>query len=488
MPNTIHIPTPLRPFTDKQESVQVSGGTVGELLADLTKKYDGLRKHLYTDEGKLRNFVNVYLNDEDIRYLQREATPVKPGDSLSIVPSVAGGTPAPVEADVNVALPELTPDEIKRYSRHLIMPEVGMDGQRRLKAGSVLCIGAGGLGSPAAMYLAAAGIGRIGIVDFDVVDFSNLQRQLLHGTKDVGTSKNESAKRRIQDLNPHVHVETYETLLNSQNALELFKDYDVILDGTDNFPTRYLVNDACVLTGKPNAYGSIFRFEGQASVFATKEGPCYRCLYPEPPPPGLVPSCAEGGVFGVLPGIIGVIQATETIKLVLGAGEPLIGRFLIYDALRMRFRELKLRKDADCPVCGTHPTVTKLIDYEQFCGVAPHQVAEAARPATSADALTSRELKAELDRGEVLQIIDVREPQEYQINRIPGSILIPLGELPKRYVELDPNANLVMQCKSGIRSAKAQDFLRSKGFTKVRNLTGGVLGWIDQVDPTQPKY
>src|SRR6185436_14605196 len=376
MPNTIHIPTPLRPFTDKKESVEVSGATVGELLADLTTRYDGLRKHLYTDEGKLRNFVNVYLNDEDIRYLQREATPVKPGDSLSIVPSVAGGaTEAPTSAEATVGkpainpravaggdseLPQLTPDEIKRYSRHLIMPEVGMDGQRRIKAGSVLCIGAGGLGSPAAMYLAAAGIGRIGIVDFDVVDFSNLQRQLLHGTKDVGTSKNESARRRLEDLNPHVHVDTYETLLNSQNALGLFKDYDVILDGTDNFPTRYLVNDACVLTGKPNAYGSIFRFEGQASVFAAKDGPCYRCLYPEPPPPGLVPSCAEGGVLGVLPGIIGVIQATEAIKLILGIGEPLIGRFLIYDALKMRFRELKLRKDPDCPVCGTHPTVTKL--------------------------------------------------------------------------------------------------------------------------------
>src|SRR5688572_4932844 len=498
MSNTIHIPTPLRPFTDKQESVQVSGGTVGELLADLTKKYDGLRKHLYTDEGKLRNFVNVYLNDEDIRYLQREATPVKPGDSLSIVPSVAGGaTEAPAFAkatagrsamDSGADLPQLTPDEIKRYSRHLIMPEVGMDGQRRLKAGSVLCIGAGGLGSPAAIYLAAAGIGRIGIVDFDVVDFSNLQRQLLHGTKDVGTSKNESAKRRIEDLNPHVHVETYETLLNSQNALDLFKGYDVILDGTDNFPTRYLVNDACVLTGKPNAYGSIFRFEGQASVFATKEGPCYRCLYPEPPPPGLVPSCAEGGVLGVLPGIIGVIQATETIKLITGIGEPLIGRFMIYDALRMKFRELKLRKDNDCPVCGTHPTVTKLIDYEQFCGVAPHQLAASAPAATNADALTSRELKAELDRGEHVVIVDVREPQEFQINRLPDSILMPLGDLPKRYVELDPNANIVTQCKSGMRSAKAQDFLRSKGFTRVRNLTGGVLGWIDQVDPSQPKY
>jgi adenylyltransferase/sulfurtransferase len=385
-------------------------------------------------------------------------------------------------------LPELSGDEIKRYSRHLIMPEVGVEGQRKLKAGKVLCIGAGGLGSPAAMYLAAAGVGTIGIVDFDVVDYSNLQRQIIHGTPDVGRTKLASAKDRLNALNPNVTIETYDEALSSENALRLFKGYDVILDGTDNFPTRYLVNDACVLLGIPNAYGSIFRFEGQASVFATKDGPCYRCLYPEPPPPGLVPSCAEGGVFGVLPGIIGVIQATETIKLLLGAGEPLIGRFLIYDALRMRFRELKLRKDVDCPVCGTHPTVTELIDYEQFCGVAPHQLAAAAAPVTNADALTSRELKTELDRGDQVVIVDVREPQEFQINRLPGSILIPLGDLPKRYVELDPNANIVTQCKSGMRSAKAQDFLRSKGFTKVRNLTGGVLGWIDQVDPSQPKY
>jgi adenylyltransferase/sulfurtransferase len=497
MPNTIHIPTPLRPFTDKQESVQVSGGTVGELLADLTKKHDGLRKHLYTDEGKLRNFVNVYLNDEDIRYLQREATPVKPGDSLSIVPSVAGGAPTetPTMNPRAVAggsmdeLPQLTPDEIKRYSRHLIMPEVGMDGQRRIKAGSVLCIGAGGLGSPAAMYLAAAGIGRIGMVDFDVVDFSNLQRQLLHGTKDVGTSKNESAKRRIEDLNPHVHVETYETLLTSQNALGLFKDYDVILDGTDNFPTRYLVNDACVLTGKPNAYGSIFRFEGQASVFATKDGPCYRCLYPEPPPPGLVPSCAEGGVLGVLPGIIGVIQATETIKLITGIGEPLIGRFLIYDALRMKFRELKLRKDPECPVCGTNPTVTKLIDYEQFCGLRPEpQQAAQGGPSVSDWEITPVELKKKMDAGETPFVLDVREPNEYQINKIAGSTLIPLGELPRRYQELPRDREIIAQCKMGGRSAKAMEFLKTVGFTNVKNLRGGILEWIDKVDPSQPKY
>jgi adenylyltransferase/sulfurtransferase len=487
MATKILIPTPLRPFTDKLDAVDIDGATIGELLQNLTTKYAGLKQHLYAADGKLRSFVNIYVNDDDIRYLQKDQTPLKSGDTVSIIPSVAGGAPS-ISIKEHETLPELSGDEVKRYSRHLIMPEVGLDGQRKLKAAKVLCIGAGGLGSPAAMYLAAAGIGTIGIVDFDVVDFSNLQRQIIHGTPDVGRAKLASAKDRLNALNPNVHVETYDEALSSENALRLFAPYDVILDGTDNFPTRYLVNDACVLTGKPNAYGSIFRFEGQASVFATKDGPCYRCLYPEPPPPGLVPSCAEGGVFGVLPGIIGVIQATETIKLVLGAGEPLIGRFLIYDALRMRFRELKLRKDADCPVCGTHPTVTKLIDYEQFCGVAPHQVAAAAAAPTSSDALTSRELKSELDRGDQVVIVDVREPQEFQINRLPGSILIPLGDLPKRYVELDPNANIVTQCKSGMRSAKAQDFLRSKGFTRVRNLTGGVLGWIDQVDPSQPKY
>jgi adenylyltransferase/sulfurtransferase len=487
MPNTIHIPTPLRPFTDKRESVEVSGGTVGELLADLTKKYEGLRKHLYADDGRLRNFVNVYLNDEDIRYLQKENTPVKPGDSLSIVPSVAGGAPTTI-ADPRVAN-DLTAEEIKRYSRHLIMPEVGVEGQKKLKAGSVLCIGAGGLGSPAAMYLAAAGVGRIGMVDFDVVDFSNLQRQLLHGTSSVGRSKLDSARDRLRDLNPHVQIDTYETTVSSDNALDLFKPYDVILDGTDNFPTRYLVNDACVLTGKPNAYGSIFRFEGQASVFATKEGPCYRCLYPEPPPPGLVPSCAEGGVLGVLPGIIGVIQATEAIKLILGTGEPLIGRFLIYDALKMRFRELKLRKDPDCPVCGTHPTVTKLFDYGQFCGIRPVPAAvQASGAGVNQFETTSVDLKKRLDAGDDVFILDVREPNEYQICRIPGSVLIPLGELPRRYAELPTDKDIVAMCKMGGRSAKATEYLQSVGLKRVKNLKGGILDWIDKVDPSQPKY
>ncbi|HEY1911814.1 MAG TPA: molybdopterin-synthase adenylyltransferase MoeB [Vicinamibacterales bacterium] len=381
---------------------------------------------------------------------------------------------------------ELTNDEVKRYSRHLIMPEVGVDGQRKLKAAKVLLIGAGGLGSPSGMYLAAAGVGTIGIVDYDTVDFSNLQRQIMHGTPDVGRPKLDSAKDRLLAINPEIEVKTYNTALSSENALELFAPYDIIVDGTDNFPTRYLVNDACVILGKPNAYGSIFRFEGQASVFATKDGPCYRCLYPEPPPPGLVPSCAEGGVLGVLPGIIGVIQATETVKLIMGIGEPLIGRFLIYDALKMRFRELKLRKDPDCPVCGTHPTVTKLIDYEQFCGVVP----AAPEPLTvnNATEITSVELKQRLDRGDTLKIVDVREPNEYQINKIAGSTLIPLGDVPKRYNELDPEAEIVVHCKMGGRSAKAADFLRSVGFKRVLNLKGGILDWIDKVDPSQPKY
>ena len=400
----ILIPTPLRPYTDKQDAVDASGATVGELLADLTTKHAGLKAHLYNEQGKLRSFVNIYVNDEDIRYLEKEQTAVKSDDTISIIPSVAGGVPTTTDDARGVRrqpdreLPELTNEEIKRYSRHLIMPEVGVEAQRKLKAAKVLCIGAGGLGSPAAMYLAAAGVGTLGIVDFDTVDFSNLQRQILHGTPDVGRSKLASAKDRLNAINPNVKIETYETALTSQNALELFAPYDVILDGTDNFPTRYLVNDACVLLGKPNAYGSIFRFEGQASVFATKDGPCYRCLYPEPPPPGLVPSCAEGGVLGVLPGIIGVIQATETIKLIIGVGEPLVGRFLIYDALKMKFRELKLRKDPDCPVCGTHPTVTTLIDYEQFCGVVPAAPEPVA--VNHATEITAVELKQRMDRGD----------------------------------------------------------------------------------------
>src|SRR5712692_7967232 len=358
------IPTPLRQYAGKQDAVQLAGATVGEVLHSLTSQYSDLRRHLYNDEGKLRSFVNVYVNDEDIRYLNKEATPLKDGDTVSIVPSIAGGS-------AGVAAPPvaLSKDEILRYSRHLIMPEVGMDGQLKLKNAKVALIGTGGLGAPLGMYLAAAGIGRIGLVDFDVVDFTNLQRQVIHGTKDVGRKKLDSAADTMLDINPFVEIDRHEVALSSENALQILRDYDIVVDGTDNFPTRYLVNDACVLLGKPNVYGSIFRFEGQATVFAYEGGPCYRCLYPEPPPPGLVPSCAEGGVLGILPGTIGLIQATETVKLILGIGEPLVGRLLLYDALAMRFRELKLRKNPECPICGEHRTITKLIDYQQFCGI-----------------------------------------------------------------------------------------------------------------------
>jgi len=382
----------------------------------------------------------------------------------------------------------LTHEEVARYSRHLIMPEVGMEGQLKLKAARALCIGVGGLGSPVLLYLAAAGVGTLGLVDFDEVDYSNLHRQIIHGTPDVGRSKLDSAKARINALNPEVEVVTHEMALSSENALGLFADYDLVVDGTDNFPTRYLVNDACVIGGKPNVYGSIFRFEGQASVFATKDGPCYRCMFPEPPPPGLVPSCAEGGVLGILPGVVGMLQATEAIKLILGVGESLVGRFLLFDALKMRFRELKVRKDPDCPVCGEHPTVTQLIDYEQFCGIAPTATAAATSSTEDADEATVEELKTRLDRHESFLLLDVREPQEFEICRIPGSVLIPLGDLPSRLFELEGRDDMIVHCKSGVRSGKAVKLLREAGYSKARNLKGGILAWINRIDPTLPKY
>ena len=483
MPHRILIPTPLRFYTGEQDAVEVDGATVGEALAELTTRYSELRRHLYTDDGRLRSFVNVYVNDDDIRYREREETPLAPHDTISIIPSVAGGAPV---TDSRTS-PDLTDEEVQRYSRHLILPEVGLEGQKRLKAARVLCIGAGGLGSPAALYLAAAGVGTLGLVDFDAVDASNLQRQIIHGTPDVGRPKLRSATDRLNALNPGVRVEAHETTLTSKNAHDLLRNYDVILDGTDNFPTRYLVNDACVLLGKPNAYGSIFRFEGQASVFAVKGGPCYRCLYPEPPPPGLVPSCAEGGVLGVLPGVVGTIQATETIKLILGSGETLVGRLLLYDAWRMRFREVKLRRDPECPVCGDAPTIRELIDYEQFCGIAP---AAAAKPTLSPEQeITVEELDQRLKSGSVF-LLDVREPQEYQICRIPTSTLIPLGQLGNRVDELTRAAagrDIVVHCKSGVRSAKAVRQLEERGVA-AKNLKGGVLAWIERIDPTQPKY
>jgi sulfur-carrier protein adenylyltransferase/sulfurtransferase len=386
----------------------------------------------------------------------------------------------------SATLPELTPDDLSRYSRHLILPEVGMEGQRRLKAAKVLCVGTGGLGSPLAFYLAAAGIGTLGLVDFDVVDASNLQRQIIHSTKDIGRKKLDSAEEKLKALNPALNVVKHETMLTSANALEILKDYDVVADGTDNFPTRYLVNDACVLLGKPNAYGSIFRFEGQCSVFAAENGPCYRCLYPEPPPPGLVPSCAEGGVLGILPGLVGVMQATEVIKLILGKGEPLIGRLLLIDALNMRFRELKLRKNPECPVCGTNPTVTQLIDYQQFCGITAAAQQEA-NLKNGIPQISVQELKRRIDAGEDVQLIDVREPWEAQIAQIGGK-LIPQNDVPNRLAEIDRDREVVVHCKGGGRSQRIAEFLRQQGYERVANLAGGIGAWSNDIDPTVPKY
>ena len=483
MPVTITIPTALRQFADGNSEFKVEAKTAGEALDQLTRQYAELRRHLYSDQNALRNFVNVYINDEDIRHQAGTDTPLRDGDALMIVPAIAGGVTA--EAEVVADLPALSNEEIQRYSRHLIMPEVGIEGQRKLKAASVLMVGTGGLGAPLGMYLAAAGVGRLGIVDFDVVDFSNLQRQIIHGTKDVGRRKIESARDRLEDINPHIEIETHEIRLTSDNALRLFENYDIVVDGTDNFPTRYLVNDACVLTGKPNVYGSIFRFEGQASVFWAERGACYRCLYPEPPPPGLVPSCAEGGVLGVLPGIIGAIQANETIKIILGAEGILVNRLLLFDAWQLKFRELKLRKDPNCPICGDNKSINALIDYEQFCGLGPGQQT----PEPKLEEITATALKRRLDRGDDIQMIDVREPHEYEIARIPGAHLIPLGQVVNRMNEIDGARETVLHCKGGVRSAKAIEALINAGFEgRLINLQGGITAWSNEVDPSVPKY
>jgi molybdopterin/thiamine biosynthesis adenylyltransferase/rhodanese-related sulfurtransferase/molybdopterin converting factor small subunit len=493
----IHIPTPLRAYTGQQAIVSVDAASVAAALDQLTSAHPELKRHLFAEDGKLRSFVNLYLNDDDVRYLPaKEATATQPTDALSIIPSIAGGAPATATATKTEVqeLPELTTDDLQRYSRHLILPEVGVEGQRKLKAARVLCVGTGGLGAPLALYLAAAGVGTLGLVDFDTVDASNLQRQIIHATPDVGKLKVDSAANKLHALNPSLNIRKHNVMLTSDNALEILKDYDVIADGTDNFQTRYLVNDACVLLGKPNAYGSIFRFEGQCSVFAMEDGPCYRCLYPEPPPPGLVPSCAEGGVLGILPGLVGVMQATEVIKLILGIGEPLKGRLLLIDALTMRFRELKLRKNPDCPVCGTNPTVTELIDYNQFCGVAGAQesVTEQAVKTGTLPAqkgvtqIAVTELKRRRDAGETPFVLDVREPWEYQIANLGGH-LIPQGELPARLAELPKDQTIVVQCKSGGRSQKAAELLQAQGY-RVENLAGGILGWATDVDPQVAKY
>ena len=484
---TINIPTALRQFTGGNSRIELDATTASEALDRLTSLHADLRRHLYDDKNALRSFVNIYVNDEDVRHQSGGDTPLKDGDTVMIVPSIAGG--ATTEAEVAAALPSLSNEEIARYSRHLIMPEVGLEGQRRLKAASVLMIGTGGLGAPVGMYLAAAGVGRIGIVDFDVVEASNLQRQIIHGTSDIGRPKIESARDRLRDINPHIEIETHETRLTSQNALALVANYDVVVDGTDNFPTRYLVNDACVLTGKPNVYGSIFRFEGQASVFwpagPNGGGACYRCLYSEPPPPGLVPSCAEGGVLGVLPGIVGAIQANETIKVILGAAGILVNRLLLFDAWQMKFRELKLRKDPSCPVCGENATIKELIDYEEFCGLR----GQAQEQPAAFEEITATELKQRFDNSQALQVIDVRETFEYDIARIPGTKLIPLGQIVTRMNEIDPSRETVMHCKAGVRSAKAIAALKQAGFPgRLVNLKGGITAWSDEVDPTVARY
>lgn len=481
---TIIIPTPLRQFAGGQSEIQVEAATAGEALEKLTAAHADLKKHLYNEQNSLRSFVNVYVGDEDIRHLDGAGTAVKDGDTIMIVPSIAGGNLA-AEARAEKELPALTTEEYARYSRHLILPEVGLEGQRKLKAARVLMIGTGGLGSPLGLYLAAAGIGTIGLVDFDVVDESNLQRQIVHGTKDVGRLKTASAKDRLNDINPNTKIEAFEMMLTSENALELFGDYDVIVDGTDNFQTRYLVNDAAVLTGKPNVYGSIFRFEGQASVFWAEKGACYRCLYPEPPPPGLVPSCAEGGVLGVLPGIVGTIQANEVIKVILGAEGILLDRLLLFDAWTMKFRELKLKKNPDCPLCGKNPTIRELIDYDAFCGLK----SPAAEEKEFLEEITAAELNDLIKSESDVQIIDVREPHEYEIARIPRARLIPLGEVVKRAGEIDSNRTAIIHCKAGGRSAKAIEALKAGGFTgKLINLKGGITAWSNDVDSKVPKY
>jgi sulfur-carrier protein adenylyltransferase/sulfurtransferase len=490
---TIKVPTPLRPFAGGHPEVAVEGTTVGGLVHQLAEQYPGLQRHLYAPDGRLRSFVTLYLNDEDVRYLKKEATPVKDGDVVSIVPAIAGGSQAKARSLVRgtqgqpetPATSAFTSDELRRYSRHLLLPEVGIAGQRKLRRSKVLLVGAGGLGAPAALYLAAAGVGEIGLVDFDAVDLSNLQRQVLYATRDVGRPKLKVAKERLEALNPGVKVVPHAERLTSDNALEVLKPYDVVVDGTDNFPTRYLVNDAAVLLGKPNIYGSIYRFEGQVSVFDARRGPCYRCLYPEPPPPDLVPSCAEAGVLGVLPGLVGTLQATETVKLLLGIGEPLIGRLVLLDALALNFRELKLRKNPHCVLCSPSATQKGLIDYPAFCGV-PAPGAEPAHgrvPEIEPEALAKA-----LGSDDPPLVVDVREPEEWAIAHLPEAQLIPKGELPERVDEITHARDLVLYCRSGVRSAQATRLLLDLGFANVRSLKGGINAWAQRVDPSLPQY
>ena len=467
------IPYALRAFTERNAEVEVEGGTAGDAINALAGAYPTLKAHLFTENGQLRDFINLFAGGVNINSLQGLNTPIADNGELMIVPAIAGGC----------GNSELTNEEIGRYSRHLLLPEIGVEGQKKLKAAKVLIVGTGGLGAPLALYLAAAGVGTIGLVDFDVVDESNLQRQIIHSTRDVGRPKTASAKDRIKGINPLVNVVTHNAMLTSQNALELFADYDIIADGTDNFQTRYLVNDACVFLGKLNVYGSVFQFDGQASVFGSKDGPCYRCLYPSPPPPGLVPSCAEGGVMGVLPGIIGTIQAAETIKLIVGGAKPLIGRLLLFDAWRMAFRELKLEKNPDCPVCGKNPSIHELIDYEQFCGLKKNADSK------PIDAISALDLKKRLDNGDKIQFIDIREPHERAIVKFPNAIVIPLGQLERRMEELDPSVDAVFLCKIGQRSILGIRTLQDAGYKgKLLNLQDGLNAWARDVDKSMPIY
>jgi adenylyltransferase/sulfurtransferase len=470
MPIAIRIPTPLRRYTSEQKAVTVTAGAVLDALEALFTVHPGLKGHLLEESGKVRSFVNLYVNGDDIRFLDGVKTALSEGDELAIVPAIAGGSGA------------LSREEVSRYSRHLLLPEVAVRGQEQLKKSKALLVGAGGLGSPSALYLAAAGVGTIGLVDFDVVDESNLQRQILHDTRWIGKPKLASARDRLAALNPHITIETFEERLTSENVMRIFERFDVVLDGTDNFATRYLTNDACFLLGKPNVYGSIFRFEGQVSVFWPGKGPCYRCLYPSPPPPGLVPSCAEGGVLGVLPGVIGSLQATEALKILLGVGTTLTGRLLLYDALDLSFRELKLRRDPACPLCGENRTIDHLVDYEEFCGLSRGQ----AEPTVAE--VTVREFEAWRTRGEAFQLIDVREPHEAAICAIEGARLIPLAALPERLGEIDDAKAVVVHCKSGARSAKAVHLLKQAGLSRTYNLKGGILAWAREIDPSLPTY
>ena len=491
----VTIPTALRRFAGEQASIEVQGKTVSEVLHNLTTQHAQLRQHHYDGDGKLRNFVRVYVNDEDIR-AKGDHAPINDGDEISIVPSIAGGNLNRIDPVVKDRA-KLTNEDIKRYSRHLILPEVGVEGQERLKAAKVLLIGSGGLGSPLALYLTAAGVGNIGMVEFDTVDFSNLQRQIIHFTGDVGKPKVQSAGEKMKSINPNLNFIPYETKLTSENALEILKDYDIVVDGTDNFPTRYLVNDACVMLKKPNVYGSIFRWEGMASVFAPHlGGPCYRCWYPEPPPPGLVPSCAEGGVLGVICGIIGNIQANEAVKLIIGKGKPLMGRLLRFDAMDMSFREYKIPKDPNCPVCGKNPTITKLIDYNQFCGIGRGEdegssgdsIVEKVETGLGPDDISVETLKKMRDAKENFVLVDVRNPDEFAICTIDGSVKLPLPDLAQRYQELPKDKLIVLHCKSGGRSARALKFLRSQGYPKLKNVAGGINAWAERIDPDVPQY